>query len=409
MRRRIIYRCAPLLIAICTAIAIDGGCRFSAEIIPFSTNLELVEVATVNKCNNAYNIAFIIAKYNRESVNVKYELITQTDPLLKGLGTGALNVEVKDVAPAGVSMTLGNLGYVTIGTPTGRAIALAMDNSGSLAGLDDDGNRATWPMTDPQDKRIAAAKEFVGDALGSQDRISLYAFHGASTNQTRVRQVVGFTANRSLLQSSLENLTTQEKDGTPLYDAIVDASTALRTQSQASSRSLVLFVDGKDSTSTNTLGSAANAIANDPKIPTFSITLDSAVEEANKPDLSFHQNLACSTAHADAAQNKKGLLISVEPPHEDPDGLDRAFKIMSFLTIGYYDQAVSINGLSGLGSGTHTITAKLYVRLSDDTYPKECTADGRCPRYMQCDNIAEPANQVSGRCYAPIKFKVKNP
>lgn len=191
-----------------------------------------------------------------------------------------------------------SLDWVPVGdSGVGRAVALLMDNSGTLAGKGEDGvpvpENATDQSTGQVDNRIAAAKDFVYALSEGTDRIGVYTFDtaGASGVQS-VTEVEanagasrGFIGSLRLAEEAILKLGSREAsgEGSPVFDAVVEAVTDLRTPEAAAGRNpvIVLFTDGKEHSSEADVDAAIEAVLGGPEpaddIPVYVVHLDNVL------------------------------------------------------------------------------------------------------------------------------------
>lgn len=146
------------------------------------------------------------------------------------------------------------------GSGTPIAVAIAIDQSGSMHGLD--GNAPS----DPTDERITQSEAFV-NSLGSQDQAAIYSFQGTS-----ITLVVDFTSDKAALIAGLETLRNGVGGATPLFDAMKAAVNAAGTRPAGFVRAAVVLTDGKDTNSTTTPADVI-AAGQAQAVPVFSIGL----------------------------------------------------------------------------------------------------------------------------------------
>jgi Ca-activated chloride channel homolog len=141
--------------------------------------------------------------------------------------------------------------------------AIALDSTGSMAD------------TDPGMLREQAAKAFVGRMAGG-DRTAVLSFDSgtAPTAGLAVAHLwQDFTGDQSLLTAGIEHASFVG-GGTPLYDAVLDAST-LASRATGTNRSVLVLTDGADSASSHSPTDViAAAKANGTRV--FAVGLDSA-------------------------------------------------------------------------------------------------------------------------------------
>jgi tight adherence protein B len=134
-----------------------------------------------------------------------------------------------------------------------KSVVLAIDNSQSMSGA---------ALADA----TAAARAFVELKAGG-DRISVVSFG------RHVLQLTGFSASPGAADAVLRNLAVDDASGTALYDAVVGAARGLRSDAQPG-RVIVLVTDGRDVSSTATLGEAV-AAARGAKASVYPIGIES--------------------------------------------------------------------------------------------------------------------------------------
>ena len=180
-------------------------------------------------------------------------------------------------------------------TSTGAySAAFLMDQSGSIT------------STDPQDARIDAAKIFMKN-LGQGDEVALLAFSSSysPTGITSWDDINGneFTTLPGAFDGSLDSLGTSEGGGTPLYDAIITTVNYTVMHANNSNRVVIIFTDGEDTDSSNTLDAAVNT-ANNNSVKLHTVALSSGV------DLGVLTRLAGETGGSLAQANDARRLIS---------------------------------------------------------------------------------------------------
>lgn len=113
--------------------------------------------------------------------------------------------------------------------------AVSLDSTGSMAD------------TDPGELRRSAAQAFVG-RMGTQDRAAILSFDGytASNLPSGVSYLwQDFSGDASLLNAAIDHATFAG-GGTPLYSAVIDAST-LAASAAGSGGTVLILTDGVDS------------------------------------------------------------------------------------------------------------------------------------------------------------------
>ena len=141
-----------------------------------------------------------------------------------------------------------------------------MDQSGSITG------------TDPNDARIQAAQTFMNN-LGRGDEVGLLAFSGSGSGSVRSYSDNGrpFTSDPNGFTAALQSLANMEGGGTPLYDAVITAVDYTLTGARNSNRVILVFTDGEDTTSRNSLDDAIN-YANSRGVPLHTVALSTGVD-----------------------------------------------------------------------------------------------------------------------------------
>lgn len=174
------------------------------------------------------------------------------------VGTATLKaVTVKDLsAGAATARVCGNVQAQDVVTA-----ALSLDSTGSMS------------STDPGELRNAAAKAFV-DRMGAQDRAAILSFDTSTLPSAGLQASYlwqDFTGDKTLLTKAVDQATFIG-GGTPLYDAMLDASALLAASGAKGARALML-TDGQD---TELSASPADVIAaaNKNATPLYIIGLD---------------------------------------------------------------------------------------------------------------------------------------
>jgi hypothetical protein len=398
-RRFVAWGLAVLGVA---SIVLVKSCGFSARIDVIQSFYDRSEFVSAVRCGEDQSTVDIIYLV----LNGQGKLMGKNDPLFAQVAN-PIAVETPDPfsvegQAATVDATLGGNVFVEVTRTTkegtrAAGVALLMDNSQSLDGRDEQtGNRI--PLTDPNDDRIAGARNFVNNDLEAykSDRMTLISFHGEGVGGVypKLRRTSGeapssswFTANTGVLSAKLGELTTEENGKTPLYDAIVLGAQALRTLPSSLRPVMVLFSDGPDNSSNPaTLEDARAALQGNPDIPAFIIGLGTLLTAAGEPEL---KDLACST-------NPRGVYIKV-PLARD---LSKRFGQMQHLIGGYWRATLNLSLPAGLPSGTHTVRGKMFA--SPQNSPAQCGAGDPCPAGMTCDT-------GRARCYLEITFPLTVP
>ena len=287
---------------------------------------------------------------------------------------------------------------------TGRAVALLMDNSSSLNGDDENGG-PRFNVTDPGDRRISGAQDFVSNvkAFSEADRFTVIAYHGDGTDgvfpKLRSRDdeppsASWFVSQREELKSQIATLKNEENGKTPLFDAIKVGVAALRSITGSAQRVVVNFSDGPSNSSVATLDEAQTALT-DARYPFISV----AVSPKLGAGVDQLQQLACLTAPDGKPQ---GALVVSSPGPELRD----KFVQLAYLVTGHWRTTLTLAPRNGsLTAGT---TYKLTGRMFADpgAAPKRCdeTQNPTCPASMECEN---GAGEFQGRCFVRVKFNYK--
>jgi len=165
---------------------------------------------------------------------------------IRGLDTSeypAVRLTVVSSKPVATMPALAENGRVVTGLEAqnlgqAKAVVLALDRSQSMAG---------GSLSDA----VAAARAFVG-IKAAGDRLGLIAFGEKANEQSALSSSTGD------LVTGLEAMQVDARGGTALYDAVVQAAHALRSDPLAG-RVIVLLTDGKNVGSGTTLDDAVNA------------------------------------------------------------------------------------------------------------------------------------------------------
>lgn len=165
---------------------------------------------------------------------------------IRGLDTSgypAIRLTVVSSKPVAIKPALAENGRAVVGLEAqnlgkAKAVVLALDRSQSMTGRS---------LADA----VAAARAFVRIKAGG-DRLGLIAFGQSATEQSPLSSSTGD------LVTSLEAMQVDRSAGTALYDAVVQAAQALRSDPLAG-RVIVLLTDGKNVASGATLDDAVLA------------------------------------------------------------------------------------------------------------------------------------------------------
>lgn len=124
------------------------------------------------------------------------------------------------------------------GEETAVAVALTIDQSGSLIGL------GSNPVpSDPDDKRIDGAQMFV-DSMGSKDQATVIKFQCPCPGGSQIVQEL--TSDKDVLKTALDGLRDTEGGNTPLYEAIDLSLETLNAAEGMAARAVVVLTDGRN-------------------------------------------------------------------------------------------------------------------------------------------------------------------
>jgi hypothetical protein len=235
------------------------------------------------------------------------------------------------------------------------AAAIALDQSGSI------------PTSDPTDARIFASKVFFGQ-VGAGDRVVLAAFAtGGAIPTSPVTTYGSFTSNGVGYFDELDQLSTQEGGGTPLYTAL-DQLLQYTSDNAPSGipglrKAVVLFTDGMDTGCADQAACRATSIALSQSlgVDIFTIGLTGAVDALALSELADGGN--GTFMYADNAQQLIPIYGSLGRL------LSRSLTTyQSSWTIQAGSAGVFVPGRSVLGkmrvaTGTNTIELPFVVRI----------------------------------------------
>ncbi|GAA0514209.1 vWA domain-containing protein [Deinococcus depolymerans] len=178
---------------------------------------------------------------------------------------------------------------ISAGTATARVCGQVQvqDTITAAISLDSTGSMTT---TDPNKLRSQAAKRFIA-RMSSQDRAAVASFDASTPPNAGLRVSYlwqDFTADQALLNSGVDRATFA-RGTTPLYGAIVDASTLVK-RTGGSNGSVLILTDGEDNAYVNQYQEAINtARANGTKV--YAIGLDAQ----NTLDFSALEDITTAT------------------------------------------------------------------------------------------------------------------
>lgn len=191
---------------------------------------------------------------------------------------------------------------ISAGTATARVCGQVQvqDTITAAISLDSTGSMTT---TDPNKLRSQAAKRFIA-RMSSQDRAAVASFDASTTPNANLSVSYlwqDFTADQALLSSGIDRATFA-RGTTPLYGAIVDASTLVK-RIGATNGTVLILTDGLDSESGARYQEAVNtARANGTKV--YAIGLDAR----NNIDFSELEDIATATGGLFQKENDAAAL-----------------------------------------------------------------------------------------------------
>ncbi len=258
----------------------------------------------------------------------------------------------------GLTMKALHLDYVPLGDDSQpRAVAVLMDNSGTLKGRGPDCVPEPSEATDrtpggTEDSRIAAAKDFVFALDSGRDLVGLYTFDTAGSSGVQsVTEVEmnaagtrGFVSNLPGVEDAILELGKRVAcgPGSPVWDAVVRGADDLReiTASRRLNPVIVLFTDGPPDASDAQLSDAIEAVVADPAkaeddIPVFVVHLDNVgVMDTPAGRYKPYEKLACVSG---------GAYFRLE----DPSKLSQLFTLhLPYATAGHYRLGTSYEELT---------------------------------------------------------------
>jgi len=279
-----------------------------------------------------------------------------------------------------------DLADVSSGDRKPRAIALIIDNSGSNAGMNSDGEYTETP-TDAPKARLTAAVSLLR-ALEPGDRVGVFALSGTGESGVRfVSEQFGEEAGlagggfysgsegHAVVEDSIDWLDGHEQGGTPVWDAIEIAAQALHDMDGAAdyAPSIVLITDGYRSQDLadpvaareeyGPLATSDDALAalRDAPAPVFIAHLENS--------LAVRQVLGRDARLEEVACASGGAYYRMERP----DDLKTPFQVfLSHLTRGYYRLQIGYEALSGRSfppGEDYAITGSAKVNLGGGMNP----------------------------------------
>ena len=156
--------------------------------------------------------------------------------------------------------------------------------------------------TDPADIRIDAAKMFL-NSMSTGDEVGLLSFSGSSTNRHTDVHNRNFTTDSTGFDPAFDYLARSEGGGTPLYDAVINAVAYTADGASNQNRAVIVFTDGRDTTSTSTIYDAID-YANSRHTPLHTIALSDGV------NIEVLSNMARQTGGSFAKASDVRQLIS---------------------------------------------------------------------------------------------------
>jgi len=281
--------------------------------------------------------------------------------------------------------------YVRYGNPDerkvkGRIMSLIIDNSGSVRGMNSEGEYLETP-TDPNDERLAASVALI-QSLDPADRVGVFSMSGiGETGVRHESRKLGDTAGlgglgfyggdrgRRVVVEAVNSLDAIESGGTPVWDAVVLAADAM---DQAASfneytPSILLVTDGYRKQDLDTIEAAMDEhgpvasftdaldAVQDKGIPVFVVHLENtlAVKQILGRDARLEE-LACASG---------GAYYRMERPQS----LKTPFQLFfQHLTEGYYRVLVGYEDLTSSrfpAGEEYAVTASVKVDLGETIQP----------------------------------------
>lgn len=286
-----------------------------------------------------------------------------------------------------------------------RAVALLMDNSSSLNGDDENGG-PRFNVTDPGDRRLSGAQDFVDNPRtfsSSLDRFTLIAYHGDGPDgvfpklrrrDDEAPNAAWFVSNRDEIKGPIRALKDEENGKTPLFDAVKLGVDALRSIPGNVQRVVVNFSDGPSNSSTATQEDAENALR-DARYPFISIAV--APRLANGVD-----QLGAMACLPGPDGQPQGAVVVVSPGKE----LQDKFVQLGHLVTGHWRSTLTLQSENGTltAGNTYKLSGRMFADPRDA--PKRCdeTENPTCPVGMECENAA---GDFQGRCFVRVNFNYK--
>ncbi len=233
--------------------------------------------------------------------------------------------------------------FEPVGTAKPLAIALTIDQSGSMIGL------GSNPVpSDPNDERVTQSQAFV-DRIGAMDEVKVMRFNGEAG---AVFDVVAFTGDKTALKAGLEGLRTTEGGNTPLFDAMLRSVNDVAAKGANVTKGVVILTDGRDTTSTTTEAQVITAARN-AGVPIFSIGLGNP-NDALSLDRASLQRIADQTG---------GRVFFAE----DPTALSGIFDGITQLLADSYRLEAAVSFEPPLSTaGTYKLEGDLVVEVDGE-------------------------------------------
>ncbi len=209
------------------------------------------------------------------------------EPIAGEITTGAVTVLVEDNPAVPGNRTLAP-NQVYAGTAEVKFNIDVEEVVSAVLDIDQSGSMRT---TDPERKRVDAAKTFVG-RIKAQDRVAVMAFEGADEGLRASTLLQDFTSDKALLGTAIDRV--GQRTETPIWDSVLDTLDVHSSDEggiAGASRVVVLFTDGRRNGGDADFG-AALAAARASGVKFFTIGLGAGAEQI---DLTELQNLAAAT------------------------------------------------------------------------------------------------------------------
>jgi hypothetical protein len=216
---------------------------------------------------------------------------------------------------------------------------LLLDQSNSMA------------FNDPLDLRLKAAKIFMDGVtlLGGGDEAQLSSFFDFEHGYDGLRSYGTFTPNGMLFNPAIDALAGNLGPSTPLYDAMYQETDSLVQQGHNANKVLVVFTDGEDNDSYNTLWSAIDH-AKQQGVKVFAIALKTGI---NFPLITTAMQTGGSVMHT-----------------EDPQQLSSYFGSLGKQMHGgqsYYKTIWHVNVPSATSLSGHTVSGTIKIGTGAST------------------------------------------